>query len=228
MRPPVVAPIHREGWIFVAIFGICALLMGMVSTFLGWLGIALTGWCAYFFRDPERVTPVREGLVISPADGIILHIHEANPPKELGLEEGAWKKISIFLNVFDVHINRVPMDGKITKSIYNPGKFLNASFDKASEENERQSLVLETKDHKEIAFVQIAGLVARRIRCDVNESQIVQAGERYGLIRFGSRVDLYLPKDTQPLVIEGQRMIGGETVIADLKSQEPSRIGDIR
>jgi phosphatidylserine decarboxylase len=228
MRPPFLAPVHREGWIFVGLFFICALLLNQFSSFLGVIGFILTGWCLYFFRDPQRITPLREGLVISPADGLVLSIIKANPPSELELKEGNWQRISIFLNVFDVHINRIPMDGRIKKSIYYPGKFFNASLDKASEFNERQSLVLEVKKGREIAFVQIAGLIARRIRCDVQENQLVQAGERYGLIRFGSRVDLYLPEETPLCVIEGQKVIGGETIIADFNSKESSRFGAIR
>ena len=195
---------------------------------MGVVGFILTGWCLYFFRDPQRVTPTREGLVVSPADGLIVAIAKVNPPSELGLKDGKWQRISIFLNVFDVHINRIPMDGRIKKSVYYPGKFFNASLDKASEFNERQSLVLEVKKGQEIAFVQIAGLIARRIRCDVQENQQVQAGERYGLIRFGSRVDLYLPEETPVHVVEGQRVIGGESILADFNSEETSRSGVVR
>lgn len=228
MRIPVLAPLHREGWVFVAVFLACALMLGLVSDTLGWIGIILTGWCVYFFRDPERVTPVRSGLVISPADGVIQAITLANPPQELDLKGEDWTRISIFLSVFDVHVNRIPCDGKIIKSVYRPGKFINASLDKASEYNERQALAMVDPDGHEIAFVQIAGLIARRILCDVQEGQQVRAGERFGMIRFGSRVDIYLPKNITPLVIEGQRVIGGETVIADFSSQEPERIGEVR
>jgi len=210
MRPPFLAPFNQ------------------FSSFLGVVGFILTGWCLYFFRDPQRVTPTREGLVVSPADGLIVAIAKVNPPSELGLKDGKWQRISIFLNVFDVHINRIPMDGRIKKSVYYPGKFFNASLDKASEFNERQSLVLEVKKGQEIAFVQIAGLIARRIRCDVQENQQVQAGERYGLIRFGSRVDLYLPEETPVHVVEGQRVIGGESILADFNSEETSRSGVVR
>lgn len=228
MRIPVLAPLHREGWVFVAIFLACALMLGLVSDTLGWIGIILTGWCVYFFRDPERVTPVRSGFVISPADGVIQAVTLANPPQELDLKGEDWTRISIFLSVFDVHVNRIPCDGKIIKSVYRPGKFINASLDKASEYNERQALAMVDPDGHEIAFVQIAGLIARRILCDVQEGQQVRAGERFGMIRFGSRVDIYLPKNITPLVIEGQRVIGGETVIADFSSQEPERIGEVR
>ena len=165
MRIPVLAPLHREGWVFVAIFLACALMLGLISDTLGWIGIILTGWCVYFFRDPERVTPVRSGLVVSPADGVIQAITLANPPQELDLKGEDWTRISIFLSVFDVHVNRIPCDGKIIKSVYRPGKFINASLDKASEYNERQALAMVDPDGHEIAFVQIAGLIARRILC---------------------------------------------------------------
>lgn len=228
MRVPVLAPLHREGWVFVTIFLVCTLILGLMSDTLGWIGVILTGWCVYFFRNPERVTPIRPDLVVSPADGFVQAIVLANPPQELGMKGEGWRRVSIFLSVFDVHVNRIPCDGRITQSIYHPGKFFNASLDKASEHNERQALVMTDKKGREIAFVQIAGLIARRILCDVQEGQEVRAGERFGMIRFGSRVDIYLPKDLSPLVIEGQRVIGGETVMADFSSQEPERVGEIR
>lgn len=228
MRIPVLAPLHREGWIFVALFLLGALVLGLVSGELGLLGFALTGWCAYFFRDPERVTPVRSGLIISPADGVVQTVTADTPPAELGLDGEGWTRISIFLNIFDVHVNRIPCSGKIIKSIYRPGKFINASLDKASVFNERQSLVMADAEGRQIAFVQIAGLIARRILCDVQEGQEVLAGERYGMIRFGSRVDVYLPEGVSPLVLEGQRMIGGETILADFLSQEKQRQGEVR
>lgn len=228
MRVPVLASLHREGWVFVAIFLVCSLILGLISDTLGWIGVILTGWCVYFFRDPERVTPIRPDLVISPADGFVQAIVRANPPQELGIKGEDWKRVSIFLSVFDVHVNRIPCDGTITKSVYHPGKFFNASLDKASEHNERQALTLMDKKGREIAFVQIAGLIARRILCDVQEKEEVRAGERFGMIRFGSRVDIYLPQGLSPLVIEGQRVIGGETIIADFSSQEPERVGEIR
>lgn len=229
MRMPMVPALDKDGWLFVGIFALIAIVLGMVSDFLGYIGWILTGWCAYFFRDPQRVTPVRDGLVIAPADGVISAIVEDTPPEELGLEGGNWWRISTFLNVFDVHVNRVPIGGRILRSIYHPGKFLNASLDKASKDNERQSLVVETDfNNVQIGFVQIAGLVARRIRCDVSVEQHVKTGQRFGMIRFGSRVDIYLPKTYQPLVIVGQRMIAGETIIADLTSQESQRLGETR
>lgn len=223
-----VIPIHREGWVFVSIAAGITFLLTLIHANLGWMGAGITAWIAYFFRDPERVTPVREGLVMSPADGLIVSIAEVTPPKELGLAKGTWTKISIFLNIFDCHINRVPIDGVIVKSHYHPGKFFNASLDKASEENERQSLAVKTSNDIIIGFVQIAGLVARRIRCDIKEGDQVKAGQRFGLIRFGSRADVYLPTNIEPLVIEGQRMVAGETVLADLQSKEKARVGDVR
>lgn len=226
MLQTVTIPVHKDGWKFIAAFACISLLLAFISSELGWVGVLLTGWCVYFFRDPERVTPLREGLLISPADGIVSTIvPDSAPPAELELEGNNWTRVSIFLNVFDVHVNRIPMDGTIIKTVYYPGKFFNASLDKASEHNERQGIALKTPDKREIAFVQIAGLIARRILCEVQEEQMVKAGERYGMIRFGSRVDVYLPDGVVPLVIKGQRMIGGETIIADLLSDETQRKG---
>lgn len=220
--------IHREGWKFIGIFAVVTLLFFSIGYTLGLIGLVLTVWCAYFFRDPERVTPNREGLIISPADGVISAIVPADPPQELGLEGEGWTRVSVFLNVFNVHVNRVPIGGKITKNIYHPGKFINASLDKASEHNERQSLVVETEKGLKIAFVQIAGLIARRIVCDVRVDEEVSSGQRYGIIRFGSRADVYLPKGVAPLVVEGQTMVGGETVLADIASEESPRTGEMR
>jgi phosphatidylserine decarboxylase len=178
---------------------------------------------AYFFRDPDRVTPLREGLVMAPADGKISSIERMRPPVELGLGEAERTRISIFLSVFDVHINRAPVPGQIVRSIYVPGVFLNAALDKASEDNERRALVISTADGTEVAVVQIAGLIARRIVTFKGEGSSLGVGERIGLIRFGSRVDLFLPPGHGPLVAVGQRAVGGETVLADLKSSEPER-----
>ncbi|MBI3453114.1 MAG: phosphatidylserine decarboxylase, partial [Rhodospirillales bacterium] len=194
----------------------------------GWAGVVVSAWVAYFFRDPARVTPVRPGLVISPADGRVQMIVRALPPAELGMGDRPLPRISIFLNVFDVHVNRVPADGVIAVASYRPGKFLNASLDKASEDNERMSVRMTTDDGRDLAFVQIAGLVARRIVCELSAGQKVKAGARFGLIRFGSRADVYLPEGVVPLVIEGQRAIAGETVLADLVSGEPARQGEVR
>jgi phosphatidylserine decarboxylase len=223
-RPDVVAdmlktvfvPVHREGWPFIGLFAVAALALGVVYGPLGWIGAVATAWCVYFFRDPERFPPPRANVVLSPADGVVQAIGEAAPPVELTIGTDPVPRISIFLNVFDVHVNRVPADGTVTRAVYHPGKFLNASLDKASEENERMAVALRLPDDRMLAFVQIAGLVARRIKCDLNEGQYVTAGERYGIIRFGSRADLYLPAGVTPLVAVGQRMVGGETVLAEL------------
>jgi phosphatidylserine decarboxylase len=229
MISSVLAPINKDGWKFIGLFATVSFLLYLFSTTLGVVGVLLTAWCVYFFRDPERITPIEEGLVISPADGIVSLISQAALPKELGLEDDSiYTRVSIFLNVFDVHVNRVPIDGTVIKSVYKPGKFLNASLDKASEQNERQSIALKTNSGKTMAFVQIAGLVARRILCDLQKDQQVLAGERFGLIRFGSRVDVYLPQGVNPLVVLGQRMIAGETVIADINSSSDSRRGEQR
>lgn len=220
--------IHPDGWKFVGIFAFVTLILSIFSGFLGYVGVALTAWCVYFFRNPERVTPSQKGLIISPADGKVVGVKEVVPPKEFDMGTEPMLRISIFLNVFDVHINRVPVDGVIKKIIYHPGRFFNASLDKASEHNERQSLIITTEDGTDIACVQIAGLIARRIRCDIAEGESTKAGFRYGLIRFGSRADVYLPRHVAPLVIEGQRMVAGETVLADLHGKGPARTGEYR
>lgn len=224
----VIPPLHKEGYYFSFIFAIISLLFGAFFEPLGWIGGILTVWCIYFFRDPERVTPLGDDFVISPADGIVQKIEEASLPAELNLGEGKRTRISIFLNIFNVHVNRVPASGKITLLHYHPGKFLNASLDKASEHNERQSVVMETTHKQELIFVQIAGLIARRIVCDLDENQEIKAGQRFGLIRFGSRMDVYLPEGVNPLVVEGQTMIAGETILANLTSKETRRLGEIR
>jgi phosphatidylserine decarboxylase len=224
----VLVPIHREGWRFAAIFAAADLVLWWVAQPLGWIGLVATAWCIYFFRDPPRVTPVRPGLVVSPADGVVQMIQPAVPPPELGLPPQPLARVSVFMNVFDVHVNRSPVDGVVTGMAYRPGAFFNASLDKASELNERQSTRLRLADGRELVVVQIAGLVARRIRGDVGMAQPLRAGERIGLIRFGSRVDVYLPDLVPPLVAVGQRMVAGETVIADLASAEAPRLGEIR
>jgi phosphatidylserine decarboxylase len=200
----------------------------LFSVALGIAGVVLTLWCVYFFRDPERITPVREGLIISPADGVVKMIDKAPPPKELNMGDKDRWRICVFMNVFNVHVNRIPISGTVTALNYRPGKFLNASLDKASELNERQSLGLTLDGGKDIAFVQIAGLVARRILCDVTEGKEMKTGERFGMIRFGSRVDVYLPDDVKPMVAVGQTAIAGETVIADIQAKEPVRAGETR
>ncbi len=224
----VIVPIHREGWPFVGAFALAALVLGLIASPLGWIGAILTAWCAYFFRDPPRVTPSRAGLVISPADGVVQSIGPAVPPPELELGEDRLTRISVFMNVFDVHINRAPVDGTVERIAYRPGKFLNASLDKASEDNERLSLLIETAEGKSFGVVQIAGLVARRIIRWVEVGEALEAGQRFGMIRFGSRVDVYLPEGAVPLAVVGQRAVAGETVLADMAAQEPPREGEVR
>lgn len=210
------APVHREGWRFVAIFaGVTLVLFWLGIPVLPWLGVILTLWCAYFFRDPERVTPTGDTLVVSPADGVVSLIVDVIPPSELDLPRELHSRISVFMNVFDVHVNRSAMAGRIAKLTYVPGAFLNAELDKASEDNERQAVTLELANGSRIGMVQIAGLVARRIVKFVEEGDSLQTGQRFGLIRFGSRVDIYVPKSVVPLVCVGQRAIAGETVLAD-------------
>lgn len=219
----VFVPVHPDGHKFIAAFAIVSLILYWFWTPLGLLGFVLTVWCIYFFRDPVRVTPLGDGLVVSPADGKVTAIEKVVPSQELDLGSEPRTRISIFLSVFDVHITRSPVTGKIVRSLYVPGLFLNAELDKASEENERQCLVLETPEGVRFGVVQIAGLVARRIVTFVNEGHSLGVGERLGLIRFGSRVDLYLPPGREPLVAVGQRSVGGETVFADLRSEEGAR-----
>lgn len=224
----ILVPIAREGWPFVGIFaGVSALLFLVVEP-LGYAGVILTLWCGYFFRNPDRVTSSREGLVITPADGVVQMIVDKAPPGQLEMGNDAVTRISVFMNVFDCHVNRIPCDGRIGKLSYIPGKFVNAALDKASEENERQMVRIDRPDGKQVAAVQIAGLVARRIICYLRDDQTVLAGERFGLIRFGSRVDVYLPAGVASQVVVGQRCIAGETVLADLLSVEPSRAGEVR
>lgn len=219
-------PIHRAGWPFIAVFAVASFVLGQIWGPLGWVGLILTAWCVYFFRDPPRFTPMREGLMVSPGDGIVQSITRCVPPSDLELGSDERIRVSIFLNVFNVHVNRIPYEGTVTRMHYVPGKFFNAALDKASEENERQLLKITMPNGKAYGVVQIAGLVARRILCDAKEGQTVKSGERFGIIRFGSRVDIYLPLDTIPQVIVGQVSIGGETIIADLKSDEPQRVGN--
>jgi phosphatidylserine decarboxylase len=213
----ILVPVHKEGYKFIVIFGIVTIFLAMLSSTLGLVGIILTLWCVFFFRDPERFIPSGDNLVISPADGIVSKIdNKTTPPEELGLKSKDWIKISVFLNVFNVHVNRVPISGKITKVHYKEGEFLSADLKDASEKNERNSVLLETKDGKNIAFIQVAGLIARRIISDLKEGQKVKSGDRYGIIRFGSRADIYLPKGTNVKVLEGQTMVGGETILAEV------------
>jgi len=210
-------PIHREGWKFVAIFLVVSLLLGLLWKPLMWIGFVLTAWCAYFFRDPERLTPQDDDLVISPADGRVSAVAMVTPPVELELGDQPMLRISVFMNVFNCHVNRAPMRGRILRVAYRAGKFLNADLDKASQENERNGLVIESA-HGQIGVVQIAGLVARRILCWTNMNDHLEAGERFGLIRFGSRLDVFLPEGAQPRVSVGQTAIAGETVLAEFGS----------
>ena len=220
-----IKPMHREGIKFVLLFALITIGLFFISDWLGWAGVGLTIWCYYFFRDPQRTTPTREGLLVSPADGIISLIEKAVPPEELGMPPEALTRVSVFMNVFNCHVNRAPIAGDVVSIAYRAGKYFNASLDKASSDNERNSLALKIADGRQIAVVQIAGLVARRIVCFVKTSQVMRTGERFGLIRFGSRVDVYLPEGVPPLVSVGQSMVAGETVIADLTADEAARSG---
>ena len=227
IKTSILTPIHPAGIPFIAIFFILTIIIGWLWSPLYFIGIILTLWCVYFFRNPVRITPILSGsnlnnLIISPADGKVIEITEITPTKEIGLPEGKWKRISIFMNVFDVHVNRSPMLGQITYKKYIPGSFFNASLDKASQENERLILNMDTENGKKIAFVQIAGLVARRIICDVDIGNSLKAGEVFGLIRFGSRVDIYFPFDVAVMVLKGQKMIAGETIIGDFSKNAKS------
>jgi phosphatidylserine decarboxylase len=215
-------PIHREGYPFIGTFALGSLILFMFWAPLGWIGTVLTIWCALFFRDPVRVTPVREGIVVAPADGRVAAVINASPPRELGLGERPLPRVSIFMNVFNCHVNRSPVSGRIDEIAYHAGAFISADLDKASEENERNSYLISAGGAR-IAVVQIAGLVARRIVCFVRKGATVGAGERIGMIRFGSRVDVYLPEGVRPLVAEGQTAIAGETVIADLRMADRDR-----
>ena len=217
-----IAPIHPQGYPFIGGLALASLILFWLWTPLGWLGAVATAWCAYFFRDPIRVTPLRDGLVVAPADGRVSRVVNALPPSELGLSDRPLPRISIFMSVFDCHVNRSPAAGRVEKIVYQPGKFFNADLDKASADNERNSLVIATAGAR-VAVVQIAGLVARRIVCFVREGQPVGAGERFGMIRFGSRLDVYLPDGTPPMVAVGQTAIAGETVLADLRVPDTGR-----
>lgn len=216
-------PIHPEGYPFIGGFALVSLILFWLWAPLGWLATVATLWCAYFFRDPPRVTPVRDGLVVAPADGRVSQIVNAVPPAELGLGVRPLPRISIFMSVFDCHVNRSPVAGRIEKIVYRAGKFLSADLDKASEDNERNALLIATPAGQRIVVVQIAGLVARRIVPFTREGETVGVGQRIGMIRFGSRVDVYLPEGTRAMAAEGQSAIAGETVLADLKAGEAGR-----
>ncbi|MCI0746999.1 MAG: phosphatidylserine decarboxylase [Verrucomicrobia subdivision 3 bacterium] len=215
-------PIHPEGYIFVAGFAIATLILGSLSGTLFWIGAIATAWCAYFFRDPVRHTPLDDNLVISPADGVVCSVGYFAPPPELGLSTEPMQRVSIFMSVFDCHVNRAPIAGRVTKIAYRPGAFVNAAFDKASENNERNGLVIEAAGSR-FGVVQIAGFIARRIVCFVRQGETIGAGDRFGLIRFGSRVDIYLPGSARPLVTIGSKAIAGETALAELRSNAPRR-----
>ncbi len=209
-----VVPIHREGYVFIAIFAVATVALAWLWEPLGWVGFILTCWCVYFFRDPMRQTPIGEDIVVSPADGIVSSIGFYVPPPELGLGAEPLQRISVFMSVFDCHVNRMPVAGRVAKIAYKPGIFVNADLDKASEDNERNSLIIETPRGR-FGVVQIAGLVARRIVCFTEVNAMLGAGARFGLIRFGSRVDVYFPGGVRPLVGLGSKAIAGETVLAD-------------
>lgn len=234
-RRYVLPPMHPEGRRFVAIFAVIALLLFWAWKPLGIVGAVLTLWCFYFFRNPERVTPAGAHWVVSPADGIVSAVAEVEPPAELGLGEAPRTRISVFMSVFDVHVNRAPTAGAVGTVAYCPGKFLNATLDKASLDNERNGLRLDLAEREgliggSLGVVQIAGLIARRIVCFVRTGDTLDAGERFGLIRFGSRLDVYLPLGVTPKVAVGQRMLAGETVLADLRAdrQDSPAVGEMR
>ncbi len=232
----IFVPIHPAGWPFILAFAFASIILAMIEDDLGFIGLILTAWCVYFFRNPDRHIPQRKGLIVSPADGTVSMITKATLPPELETSDETdplfkaktLTRVSIFLNVFDVHVNRNPIAGKVTQAVYHPGKFFNAELDKASEHNERNTLVVKIDDNKSsIAFVQIAGLVARRILSEAKVGDDLKTGERYGMIRFGSRVDIYLPPKVMPMVCVGQKMIGGESIIADLDSKEKQREAEV-
>lgn len=225
MLRQILAPIHPDGWKFIAISAVVTVILFILWVPLGWIGLIVTMWMAYFFRDPWRVTPTRPGLIVSPADGIVVALALAPPPPELAMGAEPVPRIGIFLNLFDVHVARAPVGGRLAARRYTKGRFVNASLDKASEHNERLAIRMVTQDGPDIAFVLIAGLVARRIVCQTYEGQRLAAGERIGIIRFGSRVDVYCPPPYVPLVVQGQRTIAGETVLADRLASEPPRQG---
>jgi len=223
----VLVPLNRDGWKFVALFAVIAAALFFLWVPLGWLGVVATAWCAYFFRDPPRVSPVGANWILSPADGFVSAVEPAVPPAEIGLGSEPLTRISVFMNVLNVHVNRSPADGEVAQLAYRPGRFFNASLDKASELNERMSMRLAMAAGPDLGVVQIAGLVARRIRCNVKPGDRLRAGQRYGLIRFGSRLDVYLPSGVAPLVAVGQTMVAGETLLADL-APSPTSAGAAR
>lgn len=223
MRDTFLKPMHPEGWKFVPVFAGVTLVLFWLWQPLGWIGLGLTVWCYYFFRDPKRAVPVNKGLLVSPADGVVSLIERAVPPEELGLGPQALMRVSVFMSVFNCHVNRAPIAGTVTAVAYRPGKFLNASLDKASVDNERNAIAIRMEDGRQIAVVQIAGLVARRIMWWVKPGDTLRTGERFGLIRFGSRLDVYLPEGVEPQVALGQTMVAGESIIALIGQDAPAR-----
>lgn len=221
----VVKPMHREGVPFVSAFALATLVLFWIWAPLGWIGVLLTVWCYYFFRDPVRSVPAGDSLILSPADGIVSLIEDAVPPPELGLGPAPLLRVSVFMSVFNCHVNRMPVAGTVAAIAYRPGKFVSASLDKASTDNERNALAITLADGRSLVVVQIAGLVARRIVCWTKVGQALRGGDRFGMIRFGSRLDVYLPPGVAPLVALGQTMIAGETVLADLSHTGPARPG---
>jgi phosphatidylserine decarboxylase len=219
------APLHPDGFKFVAAGVLATLLLFLLWAPAGWAAAIVTLWMVYFFRDPWRVTPTRPGLLLSPADGLVVSIAAATPPSELAMGDMAVVRVSIFLNIFDVHVTRAPVGGRVAAMRYTKGRFINASLDKASEDNERLAIRIAPPEGPDIAFVLVAGLVARRIVCNLYDGQQVASGQRVGIIRFGSRVDIYCPPPYVPMVVAGQRMVGGETVLADRLAEEPPRQG---
>ena len=222
------APLHPDGFKFVAAGVVATLLLFLVWAPTGWTAAVVTLWMVYFFRDPWRVTPIQPGLLISPADGIVVSIAAATPPPELAMDDMAFVRIGIFLNIFDVHVTRAPVGGRVAAIRYTKGRFVNASLDKASEHNERLAIRIAPPEGPDIAFVLVAGLVARRIVCNIYDGQQIATGQRVGIIRFGSRVDIYCPPPYVPMVVAGQRMVGGETVLADRLAEEPPRQGVVQ
>jgi len=219
------APLHPDGFKFVAAGVLATVLLFLLWAPAGWAAAVVTLWMVYFFRDPWRVTPTRPGLLISPADGIVVSLAAALPPPELAMGDAAILRIGIFLNIFDVHVTRAPVGGRVAAMRYTKGRFLNASLDKASDDNERLAIRIAPPEGPDIAFVLVAGLVARRIVCNLYDGQQIATGQRVGIIRFGSRVDIYCPPPYVPMVVAGQRMVGGETVLADRLAEEPPRQG---
>ena len=213
MLDKIFPKVHDEGYKFIVIFIIATIILYFINGFLGFVGLVLTIWCYYFFRDPERISIGDENYLTSPADGVVLQVLETNGPKELGLENKQYKKVSIFMNVFDCHVNRTPCSGKVSEILYKPGKFINASLDKASEDNERNYYRIKNTYGEDVIVVQIAGLVARRIVTDVSKDQELKQGQRIGMIRFGSRVDIFF-ENYKPLVKINQKTIAGETLLA--------------